>query len=271
MSGLYTVQAYNTARESENKIHDDSVARRFGFTGGLVPGVDVFGYIAHLPVARWGRAWLEHGTAECRFKKPVYDGETATLTETPGTDNGISITVESLGVLCATADAWLPDAAPATAPAAAAGPDEVAAPPPAPDARPPADEQSLAIGRTLSMRPLRPDAAFAANYLRDLRETDTLFAREDLLHPGLILRLCNWTVSQNVVLGPWIHVGSRIQNLGVAHVGEELTVFARVTNNEEHKGHKFFYLDALVRADGRPVARIAHTAIYEPRQVQEAA
>jgi len=37
----YRVAAYNTAKQSENKMHDDTVARRFGFSGGLVPGVDV--------------------------------------------------------------------------------------------------------------------------------------------------------------------------------------------------------------------------------------
>ena len=30
--------AYNHATESENKIHSDEVARRYGFRGGLVPG-----------------------------------------------------------------------------------------------------------------------------------------------------------------------------------------------------------------------------------------
>jgi hypothetical protein len=30
-------------------------------------------------------------------------------------------------------------------------------------------------------------------------------------------------------------------------------------------------LDVIVRADGVPVARIAHTAIYRPRQLDEAA
>ena len=36
---------------------DDAMARRFGFRGGLVPGVEVFAYMAHMPVARWGRNW----------------------------------------------------------------------------------------------------------------------------------------------------------------------------------------------------------------------
>ncbi|HXR58514.1 MAG TPA: hypothetical protein VN747_04270, partial [Burkholderiales bacterium] len=31
----------------------------FGFTGALVPGVDVYAYMMHLPVARWGREFLE--------------------------------------------------------------------------------------------------------------------------------------------------------------------------------------------------------------------
>ena len=37
----YRVSAYNTSKQSENKIHDDAVARRYGFSGGLVPGVEV--------------------------------------------------------------------------------------------------------------------------------------------------------------------------------------------------------------------------------------
>ena len=37
----YEVEAQNLSRVSENKIHDDAVARQFGFTGALVPGVAV--------------------------------------------------------------------------------------------------------------------------------------------------------------------------------------------------------------------------------------
>ena len=75
----YHVSAYNTAKASENKIHDDATARRFGFSGGLVGGVHVYAYMTHLPVARWGRAWLERGTGDCRFGKPVYEGDIAEI------------------------------------------------------------------------------------------------------------------------------------------------------------------------------------------------
>ena len=37
----HTLRASNEATESENKIHDDTVAAQYGFRGGLVPGVSV--------------------------------------------------------------------------------------------------------------------------------------------------------------------------------------------------------------------------------------
>src|SRR3978361_1013929 len=107
----YRVTAYNTAKQSENKMHDDTVAKRFGFSGGLVPGVDVMAYMMHLPVAKWGRAFLERGLIEARLVKPVYDGETAEATAAES-DSGLSIEVESRGQLCATGTASLPASAP---------------------------------------------------------------------------------------------------------------------------------------------------------------
>src|SRR3982074_660498 len=107
----YRVSAYNTAKLSENKMHDDIVAKRFGFSGGLVPGVDVMAYMMHLPVRKWGRAFLERGLIEGRFVKPVYDGEIA---EVRGEESGgvLSIAVESRGQLCATGSASMPASAP---------------------------------------------------------------------------------------------------------------------------------------------------------------
>src|SRR6201996_985319 len=108
----YRVEAYNTAKASENKMHDDPVARRFGFSGGLVPGVDVMAYMMHMPIAHWGRDFLARGLIEARFVKPVYDGE---ITDVRGeiSDGVMSILVESRGDLCATGTASLPAAAPA--------------------------------------------------------------------------------------------------------------------------------------------------------------
>src|ERR1700743_1332088 len=115
MTGLietYRVAANNTAKQSENKMHDDTVARRFGFSGGLVPGVDVMAYMMHVPAARWGRAFLERGLIEARFIKPVYDGEIADVGAMEK-DGVISIEVESRGELCATGSASLRAGVPA--------------------------------------------------------------------------------------------------------------------------------------------------------------
>src|ERR1700726_1047854 len=107
----YRVSAYNSSKQSENKIHDDTVARKFGFSGGLVPGVDVMAYMIHLPVAKWGRAFLERGLIEARFVKPVYDGEIADVSGEES-DGVLAIEVKSRGQLCATGSASLPAAAP---------------------------------------------------------------------------------------------------------------------------------------------------------------
>ncbi|MEO8713679.1 MAG: hypothetical protein ABI369_01560, partial [Acetobacteraceae bacterium] len=198
----YRVRAYNTAHESENKIHDDQVARRFGFTGGLVPGVDVYAYTAHAPVARFGRAWLERGTASIRLAKPVYDGDEAAVFAEAAAE-GLALRVESRGEACASGLATLPDAADAPALTAFE-------PVSAREDRRPADEETLAEGTLLGMRPLLVTAEFNAGYLDDVRETDPLFAREKLAHPGMIARTGNWLLSHNVVLGPWMHVGSTV-------------------------------------------------------------
>jgi hypothetical protein len=258
----HSVQAYNTARASENKIHDDSVARRFGFAGGLVPGIDVYAYMMHVPVARWGRAWLERGLAACRFLSPVYEGEQATVMADE-TSDGLRLEVHSGNRLCATGSATLSGEAPE------AGAFDM--PARVPENRPAADESSLAVGRLLGMRPLQLTPEYLDRYIADVRETNELYQREGIAHPGLILRTCNWALSHNVALGPWIHVGSTVRNLGLARTGAWLSVRARVTANYERKGHRFVELAGLALAGERPVAEIMHVAIYRPRQVAEAA
>ena len=259
----YRVQAYNTAHSSENKIHDDAVARRFGFSGALVPGVDVYAYMMHLPVERWGRAFLERGTAQCRFTNPVYDGEIA---EVAGRDDGdaIAIEVTSGGRCCATGTVRLPADA-AAAPALDRFPPASL---PAMESRPAAGPATLPVGGCLGSLLLEASAELAAGYLRDVRETDDLYSREGLVHPGTVLRMCNLALLRNVLLGPWIHVGSVVQNFSIARVGETLTARLRVVGNYERKGHLFVELDVLVLSDGmRPVAEVRHTAIYRPRQM----
>ena len=184
----YRVEAYNTSKLSENKIHDDAVARRFGFSGGLVPGVDVMAYMMHLPVRNWGRAFLERGLIETRFVKPVYDGE---ITEVRGEENDgvLSIEVESRGELCATGTASLPASAPSLS--IADYPETM----PVPERRP-VNAASYELGKWLGTVPRSWGGEAAREYLADVRERDPIYAREGLGHPGLLQRVMNrsWSI-----------------------------------------------------------------------------
>ena len=255
----YRVSAYNTSKLSENKIHDDTVARKYGFSGGLVPGVDVLAYMLHMPVAKWGRAFLERGLIEARFVKPVYDGETAEVTAAEDND-ALTLEVVSQGTLCATGIASLPASVPSFTLS-----DFTEAAPVA--ERQPVSAASYQVDKWLGTIPRRWAGHEAKDYLADIRETDPLYERENLGHPGLLQRVMNKVLVDNAVLGPWIHVGSRMQLLAAAKVGDELTARAKVIGNYEKKGHQFVELDALVVANGtRALAHCWHIAIYQPRE-----
>jgi hypothetical protein len=257
--GTYRVSAYNTSKQSENKIHDDTVARRFGFSGGLVPGVDVMAYMIHMPVAKWGRAFLERGLIEARFVKPVYDGETV---EVGAVEDGGVLTLEvtSRGEICATGSAVLPASAPAFA---LTDFRDVAAV----SERKPVSAASYQVDKWLGTIPREWAGETARAYLADIRETDPIYCSESLGHPGLLQRVMNKVLVDNAILGPWIHVGSRMQLLSVARTGDELTARAKVVGNYEKKGHRFVELDALVVANGTtPLAHCWHIAIYQPRE-----
>lgn len=91
----YTITAHNPATGSENRIHADDVARRYGFRGGLVPGVTVYGYVA---TGLAGPDWVARGGAEVRFRKPCYEGDLLEIDLGP--DGAIE--VRSRGEVCAT-------------------------------------------------------------------------------------------------------------------------------------------------------------------------
>src|SRR5437016_14283539 len=74
----HTLTAHNDAAASANKIHDDTVARQYGFRGGLVPGVSVYAYMTYPLVHSFGEAWLTRGTAQVQFAKPIYEGDQVT-------------------------------------------------------------------------------------------------------------------------------------------------------------------------------------------------
>lgn len=258
----YEIIAYNTARESENKMHDDEVARKFGFAGGLVPGVDVYAYMTRAPLLHFGEDFLHRGVMSARFLKPVYDGERTTITSEVE-DGRMRVSAVSRGDLCATGEAYV-GTMPAPRLADYEAVDLVGE-------RSSADEESLKVGRLLGIAPVTITAESLSAYLDDVRETAPAYATQGLCHPGLYTRLFNWALKNNVVLGPWIHVASTTDHFAAARVGDTLTIRSRVADNYERKGHRFVDIDGIVVANGEKViARVFHSAIYRPRQLAAA-
>ena len=84
-----------------------------------------------------------------------------------------------------------------------------------------------------------------------------------LAHPGLLLRQANRALSENVALGPWVHVSSDVAHSDLARAGDRLDARGRVARLYERKGRGWVDLDLLIVAGGaRPIARIRHTTIY---------
>jgi acyl dehydratase len=260
----YRVVARNTATASANKIHDDAVARRYGFAGGLVPGVDVYAYMTHPPAAAWGLDWLERGSMRARFLAPVYEGEEVVVVagEVGPSPAGHRMALELRGpggTVRASGEVQLPEDWSARSGGDWAAVDQAGDPPEA-------SPTSLAAGTAFALAAHGFHADNAAEYLAEIGESLPLYTDHGVAHPGWLLRDANRVLSANVRLGPWIHVESVVQHQGLVHDGDVVHARATVTREWERKGHRFVELDVgLLTGGDRVVAQVVHTAIYRPR------
>jgi len=266
----YRVRARNTSADSENKIHDDAVAASYGFRGGLVPGVTVYGYMTFPIVARFGHDWLERGSMQVKFHQPFYEGEeVAVQAEVDGDSDPLKISVVASredGTACATALAtvnddsrWLGEPQLDVYPIADL-PDY--------EERPPASREACIPGQTLGTLRERVDLRDAeSGFLQRIDERlDLYYGGNAVAHPAMLLAMANHTLMHNFELGPWIHTSSDLINLSAARHGEEISVRGRILDCYERKGHEFVVLNLLLVANGeRMIQQVRHTAIYRPR------
>ncbi len=256
-----TIFAFNTAAHSPNKIHDDETAAKFGFTGGLVPGVEVYAYMAYWPVNLWGEEFFHGGRMQGRFFKPVYDGEGTEITAS-GDKDELTLAVNT------------PAVSPAATGTASLGrahaPIDIATAPRGPiEDRPAASFNSLPIGKVLGTVHETFNAEESRWYLDAISDQQPLFSKARWAHPGYLLRRANFALALDVKLGPWIHVESDVSFLSPLKDGEPFETRAIVTDNRDHKGHLTVDLDVTILSGDRPVMSGMHRAIYEPRQVRE--
>lgn len=270
-----TKLARNTSSASENKIHEDEIARTYGFRGGLVPGATTYAYLASYLTRRLGPAWAAHGSSTIALVRPVYDGETVTLggavQSASGDANRGAVAVECWadgpdGTRCALSAAAL---AWGEAPAAEPLPDfaRTNLRPRRPEERGTITAATAPVGEALPPveAPAGPDAIVA--YLDGLDEYDPLFRigspfGPPLAHPGWWPGIANRVLSANFILNAWIHTRSEIRHLAPAFGGGTYRAYGRITDAFEKRGHEYVSADVLIVDGGeQPIVRVQHTAI----------
>ena len=258
----YRVKARNSSASSENKIHDDETARRYGFPGALVPGVILYGYMTSPLVTTLGAGWLERGTVTVRFLRPVLDGDEFQVTGDIMTKNAAGTTASLRGATAATAEC---STATATLPAGLPTPVNMALyrAAPLPAERPLVSREVMQSFEVLGTPEVTYDEQIAAAFLDRVSDTSPLYrGSAGYVHPAYYLDQGNRAFDRNVRLGPWIHVSSTVRHLAPARMGARLETRGRVRSLFEKKGREFAELDLAILANGRPVAHVLHTAIY---------
>jgi hypothetical protein len=267
----YRVRAKNGAVHSDNKIHDNEVAKQYGFAGGLVPGVTIHAYMTRPAVDAFGRDWVERGTISSRFTKPFYEGELVTVRATV---TGVSAELVSLELEARNEAGAVNAIGTATLPAIGAAPPSLRDFPsaPLPERLPMASEsvfEAMDIMGAVDVTPARLEKD--AGFLEEVSDDHPLWRGPGaILHPGYLIRFANAILVQNVQLGPWIHVSSDVTHFAAQSATKGFSTRGRVIEHFEKKGHKFVALDVLVAGDdGQPLMRAHHTAIYHVRKLAD--
>ena len=268
-------RAHNTSAASENKIHDDDVARTYGFSGGLVPGATSYAYLAGHLARVLGERWVTGGASSIRLVRPVYEGERVQLcgevarAEIDGGRGAVDLdcwvegpdrTRRAVGTATL---AWGWERAVEERPEFAC-----AELPPRPhDERPMISLATAPVGWPLPPVLLSAGPPEMAAYLDGIDNHDPLFREGSayggpLVHPGWWAGAANQVLARNFNLGPWVHTGSEIQHLAPAIARGTYHGYGTIVDAFEKRGHEYVTLDVLIAdGDDQPVVRLRHTAI----------
>jgi acyl dehydratase len=267
--------ARNPSTASENKIHDDAIAKQYGFSGGLVPGATSYAYLAGWLTRTLGPVWAAHGSSSISLVRPVYEGEAVSL-------GGRVVSVEGDTARGRVEiDCWVdgPDGVRRAQGGAGLSWGEPPVDEPRPhysvnSERPRRPEERGTITATtapvgMPLPPVEIDTSpgGVAQYLSDIDNDDPLFGYSSsnpkpLVHPGWYPNMANRVLSANFVLNAWIHTRSEIRHLAPAVVGGTYRGYGQIVEAFEKRGHEYVTVDVLI-ADGAdtPIARLLHTAI----------
>ncbi|SHH92841.1 hypothetical protein [Pollutimonas bauzanensis] len=248
-------------------LHDDDMARSLGYPAALVPGIDIYAYLARLALQTWGSDWLFKGVLSSTSLRPVYHGDDLVVYAGPiehkDGEKSVEMAVHNAnGAMVASARAALSDSVDEA-------PDPAGYPIlPRPADIPPGDPQALRTGMRFSSSAETVSASANARQVKEFLEPSSFYEQEGIVHPAYLQRLALKNAHASFAHAtPPIFISTEGRHFGPARTGEKLDTPGAITRLWERKGHHYMESEQLVLANGkRPVMLIRRVTIYQARQ-----
>jgi hypothetical protein len=259
----YRVKASNDSvdpAEANNRIHDNEYARRCGFRAGLVSGLSIFAYMSRSLTELLGREWLDHGSAEVRFVRPVYEGEeirvSGSVTSAPK-DGPLLLEYQASnnqGAVCGIGTAKQ-TAAPDPEPSIADYP------PGKTRIHRPISLESIKKGEALT--PVTSEFTWNIHWQycqKSVRDHHPVYQKA--MHPGWLVNRASRILSVNYAVPAWIDVSTHVQNFHRLEEECSVETRGRIQDKFERNGDHFIVMDLAVFTPHHCLATIRHTAIF---------
>jgi len=261
------ILALNDAEASENRIHSDDIALKYGFSGALVSGVNIFGYLIQPLVENYGDQWLSQGMMEVKFIKPAYQDELLSIhTENVAAESGnspnkrhhLTSAFNEGGELLATLESWLPAKLPTpNALAAETGQNQ-------PGSREEIRWELIHLQKAAPAYLWQPSVADNQVRVNVQRDKSDIYGDEHgFIHPYYLLDACNKALMRLFILPAWIHTGSQLTLRRPIKVGHSIEIHSIPVQKWERKGHQFIKLYVSLWAEGEIALEVDHTAIFK--------
>ncbi len=245
----YQVVARNFSTSSENRMHSDEIASRYGFRGALVPGVAIYGHLVKPFVDQFGAPWLGDSSLEVKLIKPTYHGDQLNIAWTDASQ-GVAATNQNgelVALIASHAVTELPEDLGLEGDMKVPG-------------RPEICWDNVCVGEVFSPRALKLSGQENKRYCDEIDDDDALYQTH--IHPHYLLSLANEALMQEYVMPAWIHVKSKITHRSALRVGNEVLLRSVVTDRRERKGHQFITFHLTFWQNERVAVDIEHHAIF---------
>lgn len=247
-----------------NKLFTPEGATDYGYRAALVPGQQLYAWCCQPIMETLGQAWLDLGWSSFRCLRPVHPGVDVTITvemDRFAAGSANFVLVNDAGQPCLQGAAGLGEG---PFLATLAMPERLVPEPPT-EPRIPLTPENAPIG--LDLAPMRDSCSEAdmRPYLADRLGTEgpPWVGPGARIHPAWLTTRMTQLVFHTYTYTPGIYVGSDVQHLAPALVGQELTSAGRFVSSYERNGHSYGVVEGVVFGeDGTMLARMRHNTIY---------